>query len=173
MWKFIIIAFYLFCFEAKSQSEVNGIYLTHADFKDANLTHIFPKQSTCSQLNTESWIEITLDSIRKKNKSIWGVRINKTDWRLYDGEFYRIDCTEKIIIYTLPGFLPYDSPIVYDSRYFSMDESSPILELTKRKLKKIYKNNQEFIDKLNALDKSISISQRSKKCNCFLVTLLF
>ena len=114
-----------------------------------------------------------MDSIEKKNKKILGVRINRTDWRLFKGEFYRADCSDKIIIYTLPGFVPYDSPIVCDSRYFSADESAPVLELTKRNLKKIYKNNQEFIDKLNALDKSISISQRSKKCNYFLVTQLF
>lgn len=173
MWKLIIIVFCLCCFEAKSQSDDNGIYLTHTDFKNTVITNIFPNQPTSKKLNPDVWIETTLDSIKQKNKTIWGVRMNRTDWRLFKGEFYRIDYSEKIIIYTLPGFVPYDSPIVYDSRYFSLDESSPLIELTKRNLKKLYKNNPEFVKKLNALDKSISVSQRSKKCNCFIVTQLF
>ncbi|MDR7210232.1 hypothetical protein [Flavobacterium piscis] len=137
------------------------------------MTNIFPNPPTCKQLNKESWINTTLDSIKQKSKNIWGIRIHRTDWRLYKGKLYKIDCSEKIIIYTLPGFVPYDSPVVYDRRYFSLDESTPLFELTKRNLKELYKNNAEFINKLNALDKSISISQRSKNCSCFLVTQLF
>lgn len=173
MWKLIIIVSCMFCFEAKSQSDVNGIYLTYTNFKDSTLTNIFQNPLTSEQLNDERWIDKTLDSIGRKNKKIWGVRINNTDWRLFKGEFYKIDCLDKMIIYTLPGFVPYDSPIVYDRRYFSVDESTPLLELTKRNLKKVYKNNPEFISKLDSLDKSIDISKRSKSCNCFVVTKLF
>lgn len=132
MWNFSIILFFLIGFEANSQSDVNGIYLTYTDFNNSALTNIFPSPPKYKQLNKEIWIGVTLDSIKQKNKNIWGVRVNQSDWRLYNGEFYKIDCSEKIIIYTLQGYVTYDSPIVYDRRYFSVDTSSPLFELNKK-----------------------------------------
>ncbi|WP_294822772.1 hypothetical protein [uncultured Flavobacterium sp.] len=174
MLRAILFLFLLAPVAQGQTSQLYGVYLTAEDFAAEKLASGFDAIGTNDfDDSSQQFLRITLDSIAViyDYKKIWGFRKKGVDWRIYDGDIFEVSYRgNDIIIYTLPGYLSYDQPIVYDTRFFSTDASGKLLPLTKRNLKRIYGQRAGFIEKMDSLPRPATVAQWNRECRCYPVS---
>lgn len=134
--------------------DANGIYLSDGDYKNHHLLLSFNKKSSDHKyIDTWShshqvWIKFLDSTYKFYYGEIWGYRKDGEDWRVFDGEMYRIEDTTKICIYSIPTFI--DGHTGYNS-YFSKNLTTPIHSLTKNDLIEVYHTDTAFIARIKKL----------------------
>lgn len=171
----ILFLVFLLALEAQGQTSSRyGIYLTAEDFTAGKLANGFDAIDTNNFVDIgHDYLWVTLDStaVAYDYKKIWGFRKDGIDWRVYDGDLFEVSFHgNDIMIYTLPGYLSYDQPIVYDTRFFSTDAVGKLLPLTKRNLKKLYGHRVGFLEKMESLPSPATVAQWNRECRCYPVS---
>lgn len=170
-----VILIFLICGIACNGQQIKqyGVYLTAEDFCQKLLTSGFDTGEGTWEDTERKVLILSADSVKVEYdvRKIWGFRKEGMDWRVHGGSCYKISYrSNEIIIYTLPGYIRYDQPIVYDERYFSASASAELFELTRRNLKKVYGSNRYFLEKLER--HAFAVSQWNPLCRCFPVVKL-
>lgn len=148
----------------------NGIYQTATDFLAGKLTNGF-FSSKKSKLNDNNYKSIRIEREGKRtiyaSSEIWGFRKNGIDYRVFEKEFYKIDEVGPVVICTVQDYLSAEQPLMFYYRFFSKDLNTPIIALTRRKLKHHFADDSTIINKINSFPKNRSVSTWSSECRCF------
>ncbi|QIP16449.1 hypothetical protein G8759_29295 [Spirosoma aureum] len=125
----------------------NGVYLSGTDFSNHKLTDGFDDGQPGYRLRDETFQRgIKIDQPNAPEAKIpltdlWGERKQGVDYRSFEGDFYRVEHTDRIFIYSKPanswltGGGPAYPATLY---YFSREANSPIHLITSENLKDIY-----------------------------------
>lgn len=145
-----------------SKLKDNGIYLSATDFQNKKLTHPFDKGEGLKFKENKKLttiIKAVDTSYKFYNDNIWGYRMNGTNWRFFNEQFYRVDFVGGICIYTILGTPVLSIP---DWSYFSLDIISPIHELTRKNLVEVFNTDTAFVSKISNLPLTTSLFKWDK-----------
>lgn len=143
----------------------NGVYLSDSDFLHRQLKDGFAGEKG-SRLNDnrKNYLLVKTANIRDTFyfDNIWGYRKDGGDWRVYNGEYYKVDfINEKICLYDVPG--TGQSEGIRTRYYFSVSPGSPVHHLAKRELLAAYSGNRAFCEKIKDLSWARSILKWDKE----------
>lgn len=172
-----------FLSNAQSTSEFehfsdNGVYLSANDFKHHALTDGFDNSQPGYRLTDELFkpavkiVEPNNQKIEIPDTQLWGERKEGVDYRLFNGELYRVEHADRIYVYSKPTGpsaigAPGNSMVSY---YFSRKPDSPIHLITSSTLKDVYYDQS---DKLSAFDKLDDLSNNPARQAAKLVRIFY
>jgi hypothetical protein len=129
---------------------------TSNDFMNHQLTCGFNKKGAFKFTSLNSVIIEVKPGLEKHKfytNEVWGLRINKQDFRLYNGERFMIEHIDnKVCIYRSE-----DSFEIPSWPYFIIDLDAPVYKLSRKQLIDAFYTNFNFIQKLMELPRSHSI----------------
>ncbi|WP_338874979.1 hypothetical protein WBJ53_05095 [Spirosoma sp. SC4-14] len=141
----------------------NGIYLSAADFAKHQLTDSFNDGQAGYRLHQETFERaIKVDQPNAPEEKIplsdlWGERKQGVDYRIFDGDQYKVEHSDRVYIYSKPtniwisgGGNTY-SPVQY---YFSRKADSPVHLITSNNLKDIFYDQPEKFAAFEKIDDS-------------------
>ncbi|MES1216854.1 MAG: hypothetical protein ABUT20_15165 [Bacteroidota bacterium] len=145
----------------------NGIYKSGDDFVHGKLTIPFSKsyhpdisfKSPLGHYN-ELWIKTKDSTFKFYNDEIWGYRKDGKDFRFVKNDPYQVSYTGKIILYAIPA-----SPGAGKGStiFFSKTISSPVHDLSRKKLIDAYHDDTSFVQKIKELKWDQSIYKWDKQ----------
>jgi|GEM_PF-5929895 len=159
----------------------NGIYLSATDFAKHNLTDGFNDGQAGYRIHDEGFQRaIKVDQPNAPEEKIllsnlWGERKQGVDYRVFDGDSYKVEHSDRIFIYSKPtnlwmagGGTTY-SPVQY---YVSRKADSPVHLITSSNLKDIFYDQPEKFAAFEKLDDSYAkpAEQARKLLQLFYVT---
>lgn len=147
----------------RSSIASNGIYLTDSDYLQHRLTDSFNRQDHCKlNVNKKDYVLLKTDTAVHKfyYDDIWGFRKDGEDWRIFNGDYYKVDYQGKLILYDVPG--TGQSEGIRTTHYFSSSLLSPVYPISKRNLIKVYHDNPGFVEKVESLSMTQSIFKWDK-----------
>jgi len=159
----------------------NGIYLSATDFAKHNLTDGFNDGQAGYRIHDEAFQRaIKVDQPNAPEEKIllsnlWGERKEGVDYRVFDGDSYKVEHSDRIFIYSKPtnlwmagGGTTY-SPVQY---YVSRKADSPVHLITSSNLKDIFYDQPEKFAAFEKLDDSYAkpAEQARKLLQLFYIT---
>ncbi|GAB3943628.1 hypothetical protein GCM10028805_10130 [Spirosoma harenae] len=130
----------------------NGIYQSASDFANHKLTAGFDTDQPGYRLKNEDFQPVVKvdepnsQEVKIAMSNLWGERLQGVDYRIVDGQLYRIEHSDRVMIYSKRSTLTGAGENVY---FFSRKLDSPIHFITLDNLKDIYYDQPE---KLAAFD---------------------
>ncbi|GAB3888320.1 hypothetical protein GCM10028825_20860 [Spirosoma agri] len=147
----------------------NGIYLSATDFSTHQLTDGFNDDQPGYRLRDEAFgnaIKVDQPNAPEAKiplSNLWGERKEGVDYRSFNNDLFRVEHTDRIVIYSKPANTwlasggSASSATLY---YFSREANSPIHLITSENLKDIYYDQP---DKTAAFDKLDDVTKPTDK----------
>jgi hypothetical protein len=135
----------------------NGLYLSANDFACGYIVFSFANRRAnyrWKDLSLEGKVTlITPDTtIKADERSFWGYRINKKDYRFYNNQTYEVVAQDSLIIFEKRYSGGEYSDIMIN--YFSLSAELPILLLTRKNLLAAFSNNVKMVQSLRSLKRT-------------------
>lgn len=133
----------------------NGIYLTATDFTHHVLTDAFNTGQPGYKIQDETLRQAvkvkqpTTGVSVIPDSQLWGQRINDVDYRIVDGELYRVEHADRIFVYSKLSTINLLPQPVY---YFSREADSPLYAITTENLANVYYDQPEKVKLFGVID---------------------
>ncbi|PZR29947.1 MAG: hypothetical protein DI535_00125 [Citrobacter freundii] len=143
--------------------EANGVYLSDSAFLRHRLIDAFAHAKGNLNDNRKNYLVIEVSERRDTFyfDNIWGFRKAGEDWRIFNGEYYKVDfVNNKICLYSVPG--TGQSEGIRTRHYFSVSPVTPVHHLGKRELLAAFSGNQAFCEKIRKMSFTRSVFKWDK-----------
>lgn len=143
--------------------EDNGVYLSDSDFLYHRLTDAFAHTKGSMNDNRKNYLVVEVAGARDTFyfDNIWGFRKAGEDWRVFNGEYYKVGfVNDKICLYDVPG--TGQSEGMRTRHYFSVSPAAPVHHLGKRELMAAFSGNKAFCEKIRNMSFTKSIFKWDK-----------
>lgn len=120
----------------------NGIYRSASDFASRTLTDGFNTGQPGYRLKNELFEPVVKvdepnqQEVKLAMATVWGERKLGVDYRIVDGQLYRVEHADRVIIYSLPANTIIGSG--WNTYYFSRELNSPVYLITAHNLNDVY-----------------------------------
>ncbi|GAB3569013.1 hypothetical protein GCM10027578_22620 [Spirosoma luteolum] len=134
----------------------NGVYRSASDFSHHRLADGFDNNQTGYRLRDREGKHIV--SIRQGDQAadnipmstLWGQRVNDVDYRLVDGDQYKVEHADRIYVYSRPANA---DPFPQTAYFFSRTPDSPLYSITTDNLNKVYYDQPDKKGLFDAIDR--------------------
>lgn len=144
----------------------DGIYLTREDFENQKLT--FSKTAILKE--QYSSVKVKDSSTKVYNyHNAFGYKKDNREWRFVGNKSYEVLNKDGIYVYRLD----ISNEISTQLYFFSKNADGELLSLSKRNLRKVYANNEYFIELLNSINWRLRLEDEIPPFNVVRVAELY
>ncbi|GAB4028878.1 hypothetical protein [Spirosoma gilvum] len=133
----------------------NGIYASSTDFATHTLTDGFNTGQPGYRVKNELFEPVVKvdepnhQEVKIAMATLWGERKLGVDYRIFDGQLYRVEHSDRVIIYSLPATITGAGGNTY---YFSRELNSPIYLITAHNLANVYYDQSAILAAFDTID---------------------
>lgn len=133
----------------------NGVYRSSAEFTTRTLAEPFNSDQSGYRLRNEGFVPtVKIDEPNKPEVKIpmselWGERKDGVDYRIVDGQLYKVEHTDRVCVYSRPAVFTGSALNTY---YFSRTLNSPIHLITSTNLEDSFYDQPARKEAFAALD---------------------
>ncbi|MBN8822281.1 MULTISPECIES: hypothetical protein [unclassified Spirosoma] len=134
----------------------NGIYRSASDFAAHTLTDGFDTGQPGYRLKNEVFEPVVKvdepnqQEVKLSMATLWGERKLGVDYRIVDGQLYRVEHADRVIIYSLPANTITGAG--WNTYYFSRELNSPIYLITAKHLSEVYYDQPAKLTAFDGID---------------------